>query len=231
MTSRSSTILWHLWSSFLFTTFLLSTIVVPVTNANAERPRVYCEFGWSDNAAFNVKGGNQIVNKKVRTKEYNRLVSMGSVRARVSADGGQHCQLNHPENTTIDIRIEKASYRLDSQGIIPSCRDLEAIVECRGSRFIDTDVGHDSLTQGTQTFTNPSIEGHPLDWCLHWGKQCGKPAADAWCNSKMGKADGFAIQWEKAENIGTTYVMGDKTICNKSSCDGFRWIKCGLSFD
>jgi hypothetical protein len=88
--------------------------------------------------------------------------------------------------------------------------------------------------QGNKTFNKPTIKGYRLDWCLHWATQCGKPAADAWCVTKMGKAGGYAMDWKISEDIGAstpTYVIGDKTICNQSFCDGFRWIKCGYSID
>ncbi len=91
-----------------------------------------------------------------------------------------------------------------------------------------------ALAQSSKTFNNPTIEGYRLDWCLHWATQCGKPAADAWCKRKMGKADGYAKQWKEAIDIGAsspTYVMGDKKICNQKFCDGFQWITCGFSPD
>ncbi len=94
--------------------------------------------------------------------------------------------------------------------------------------------GGTALAQGSKTFTNPMIEGRRLDWCLHWGKECGKPAANAWCQRKMGKADGYVIKWQIAPDIGAsspTYVLGDRKVCNKPFCDGFKSITCGFSLD
>ena len=34
------------------------------------------------------------------------------------------------------------------------------------------------------TFNNPKVGSQPLDLCLNWGADCGKPAADAWCVSQ-----------------------------------------------
>ena len=96
------------------------------------------------------------------------------------------------------------------------------------------DLNNVALAQGSQTFSNPTIEGRRLDWCLHWGTQCGKPAADAWCVRKMGKADGYARSWQQAVDIGAsspTYVIGDGKVCNQRYCDGFRSIACGFSLD
>ena len=100
------------------------------------------------------------------------------------------------------------------------------------SGVVDTD--NVALAQGSKTFNKPAIEGYRLDWCLHWGTQCGKAAADAWCKKKMGKADGYAKKWKQAVDIGAsypTYVMGDKKVCNQKFCDGFQWVTCGFSLD
>jgi hypothetical protein len=91
-----------------------------------------------------------------------------------------------------------------------------------------------AYAQGSKLFSNPTIKGYRLDWCLHLGKQCGKPAANAWCAKKMGKADGYAKQWKKAVDIGAsfpTYVIGDGKICDQRFCDGFQSITCGFSLD
>ena len=83
------------------------------TLAQAERPTVICEFRWSENPGMNVKGGSASAGQiKVHTKEYNRLVDMGTVPARVAADHGQHCQLNHPENTGVDVHLKKTDLKL-----------------------------------------------------------------------------------------------------------------------
>ncbi|MCP4345286.1 MAG: hypothetical protein GY795_07140 [Desulfobacterales bacterium] len=95
-------------------------------------------------------------------------------------------------------------------------------------------ITSNGLAQGSKTFKYPKIKDYRLDWCLHWAKQCGKPAANAWCSKKMGKADGYAIKWEIDPDIGasfSTYVMGDEKICNKEFCDGFKYITCGFSLD
>jgi len=67
-------------------------------------------------------------------------------------------------------------------------------------------------------FYKPSLR---LDWCLHWGRDCGKPAADAFC-----QMNGYteAESW-KLEGGLTTFVLGDGKIC-KGSCDGFSSINC-----
>jgi len=91
-----------------------------------------------------------------------------------------------------------------------------------------------ALAQGSKTFDKPTIDVYRLDWCLYWGKECGKSAANAWCAKQMGKADGYAIAWKQAKDIGAstpTYVLGDNKICNKQFCDGFEWIECGFSID
>lgn len=116
-----------------------------------------------------------------------------------------------------------------------SLRSLEILVNFGVLVLLGVMVPNDNaLAQNTKTFTNPTVEDHRLDWCLHWGRNCGKPAADAWCAMTMAKADGHAVAWKEAVNIGAgsaTYVMGDKRICDQRFCDGFAWIKCEYSLE
>ena len=96
------------------------------------RKNISCEFSWSDNEGANVKGGSESIKEKVRSKEYNRLVEMGKAHALASADRGEKCQLNHPENATIDIKIHKKGMMLKRTGRIPNCADFNATVICKG---------------------------------------------------------------------------------------------------
>ena len=138
--------------TYLLISAFLGILVIPVNRAHALSD-VHCNFTWSDNETLNVRHGSGYVNKSVRRRELERLVAMGKVVARVAADRGNYCQLNHPENTRIDIQIEKVDYRLDRSGRIPNCADLNAMVECRGSRFLDTDTEGD----GTPSSSLPNI--------------------------------------------------------------------------
>ncbi len=115
---------------------VIAVSMVAMGHAHA-RQDVHCNFTWEENAAQNVKHGSSYVAKRVRNSEYNRLVAMGKVATRVAADAGAYCQLNHPENTLIDVRITKADQRLNSSGNIPDCANMNAMVECRGSRLFD----------------------------------------------------------------------------------------------
>ena len=91
-----------------------------------------------------------------------------------------------------------------------------------------------AFAQLTETFTKPMIKGHRLDLCLHWGRECGQAAAEAWCAKKFGKADGHAVAWKIDPDIGAsspTYIMGDDTLCKENFCDGFQFITCEFSAD
>lgn len=73
------------------------------------------------------------------------------------------------------------------------------------------------------SFNAPEIEGMRLDWCLHFGRQCGKPAADRYCAAQ---GHSGALKWQVEEGIGKTYIIGDRKVCNARYCDGFRFILC-----
>jgi hypothetical protein len=77
-----------------------------------------------------------------------------------------------------------------------------------------------------QTFPNPAVKGYRLDYCKHWGSECGKPAADLFCHEQ-----GFeeATKWTIDPDIGAktpTLVFGDGRLCAENICDGFRVVQC-----
>ena len=79
----------------------------------------------------------------------------------------------------------------------------------------------------TQQFAAPSVRGVRLDWCAHFGADCGKPAADLFC-----KEVGFerAARFDIEQNVGArgiaTLVFGDGRMCQGPTCSGFRAITC-----
>jgi hypothetical protein len=104
-----------------------------------------------------------------------------------------------------------------------------SIVCCLPLVAIDPAFADSMLPEGkivNTAFNSPQFEGNRLDWCLHWAKDCGKPAADAWC-----KAQGFeeASKFLIDENIGTSFptkLMSTGQICGQDFCDGFTMIEC-----
>jgi hypothetical protein len=72
-------------------------------------------------------------------------------------------------------------------------------------------------------FVAPKVEGVRVDWCLNWAKDCGKPAADAFCQSKGHVA---AFKFSKAVGVGPTRVLGTGQMCDDKTCDGFTSLSC-----
>ncbi len=78
-----------------------------------------------------------------------------------------------------------------------------------------------------ETFNDPIYKGYRLDWCLEWGSQCGKPAADAWCKAKGYGAGAYSFKI--APHIGSrtpTILFTSEEICDQDFCDGFSKIVC-----
>lgn len=76
------------------------------------------------------------------------------------------------------------------------------------------------------TFGNPTLNGRRVDICLHWGVDCGKPAADAFCRARNYSA---SVGHTVAADIGSqtpTLVIGDNRLCSEATCDGFASISC-----
>jgi hypothetical protein len=78
-----------------------------------------------------------------------------------------------------------------------------------------------------QTFAKPKQGGLRIDWCYQYGSQCGKPAADRFCQTK-----GFTQSNDFVEDVDigaasiATLVLGTGQVCNAPNCDGFTYVTC-----
>jgi hypothetical protein len=78
-------------------------------------------------------------------------------------------------------------------------------------------------------FDNPVLSAERrrtrLDWCLRWGEECGKPAADAYCRHRDPRRP-YAADFSMAQDIGRTQIISSGEICADPGCDGFAHITC-----
>lgn len=65
--------------------------------------------------------------------------------------------------------------------------------------------------------------GSAVDGCLHWGVECGKPAADEYCR-RAGYPAGSATF--TLGRMRPTWVLGDNRVCNADYCTGFTSLQC-----
>jgi hypothetical protein len=93
---------------------------------------------------------------------------------------------------------------------------------CTGFKFI-TCTG--PLPSHEQNFTQPRWIEDRLDWCLTWGTDCGKPAADAFCRSQ-GFTDSFFSVADPEPGRSSTRLIGTDQICDQNFCVGFQMIIC-----
>jgi len=77
-----------------------------------------------------------------------------------------------------------------------------------------------------KTYNKPRFRDNRLDWCLTWGANCGKPAADAFCTRyRFTGAKDFRA--EKVGTSATTQLFGsDQTCVNHDYCTAFAYITC-----
>lgn len=88
-------------------------------------------------------------------------------------------------------------------------------------------------------FSHPTVRVNhrnvKLDWCLNFGKDCGKPAADNFCRHKGWDK---AVDFDGPEEVKcpdsrpecvATWVLGSQQPCTPSGypCNTFKFIKCG----
>ncbi len=74
-----------------------------------------------------------------------------------------------------------------------------------------------------RTVADPKVDGVTLDLCRTFGDECGKPAADAWC-----QANGFltSIGHEVAQDSPPTKIIGSGETCEDPGCDRIVSATC-----
>jgi hypothetical protein len=101
----------------------------------------------------------------------------------------------------------------------------QAIIGCL-ALLVGATFGAPSASAQTAYFPSVSWQGNAVATCLYLGSQCGKPAADKFCQLK-GHAE--AVSWSLIEGIGDkfpTMTLGDQKTCSSSDCDAFLTMTC-----
>ncbi|MFI4987844.1 MAG: hypothetical protein ACHQF3_10420 [Alphaproteobacteria bacterium] len=75
----------------------------------------------------------------------------------------------------------------------------------------------------TRRFDDPMVEGVALDVCRIWAHDCGKPAADAFCQSQ-----GFAAasEFTRRPHTPPTRVIGTGQVCSGQNCGRIDSVVC-----
>jgi hypothetical protein len=76
----------------------------------------------------------------------------------------------------------------------------------------------------TRSYFMPEMDGNRIDLCLSGQRDCGKPAADAFCAAN-GFRESILFQRETAAVL-STYRLGTSSFCDGGTCTAFRQIKC-----
>jgi hypothetical protein len=79
------------------------------------------------------------------------------------------------------------------------------------------------VCEAEAVFTNPIYGQYPLDFCFHWGKNCGKPAADGFCRSK---GYNWSVDFAVRPDFPPTRVIGTGQVCNQPYCDRIVLVTC-----
>ena len=90
-------------------------------------------------------------------------------------------------------------------------------------------VGSGTLAQAQGSGNPPprAANGDPVDECLHWAANCGKPAADQYCKNAGYPRGAFNF---RSAQMRPTWVLGDNKACSApNKCIGFTSIQCSGS--
>jgi len=98
---------------------------------------------------------------------------------------------------------------------------LEPKLSTSGSTASAPDAG-----KTTMTFQGPMHGDMRLDSCLEWAKNCGEPAATAWCKTKgMSRALEYPQENVGEQGLGTR-LLGTNQVCKEKFCSSFVYIVC-----
>jgi hypothetical protein len=121
------------------------------------------------------------------------------------------------ENLGKPTRLIGSNQVCDDAGL---CDSFKSITCMKASAPPTPDDGDDTESV---TYNKPKAGGRRLDWCLTWATDCGKAAADFFCEKKgHDEAKAFKI----AEDIGKTRILKTGQKCSEPGCDGFKFITC-----
>ena len=73
-----------------------------------------------------------------------------------------------------------------------------------------------------RSYSRPTVDGTAISACLANGTNCGKPAADAFCQLQ-GYRESILFAREPAAQ---SLALDSRTICSSGACEAFARIKC-----
>lgn len=117
------------------------------------------------------------------------------------------------ENRTCDSGFCKGFTRISCAGRMDSDRRNNQHDDGRDMR---REERHDGF------FAMPQIDHTRVDWCLHWGSGCGRPAADRFCQQMGFSAASDFVQ----RPARPTLVLGDGRMCDQNTCTALEAVQC-----
>lgn len=153
--------------------------------------------------------------------DFGTHVSSGGYRISLLSAPGSPVDLTALEGRRIMVTGELLpgdSFFVEEESLV----DRGPCIADQGREGVGEWMPGDASGEGVR-FVDPKVDGVPLDYCLEWGGDCGKPAADAWC-----RARGFAAAsaFEVRTGSPPTRILSSGRICDMVFCDRIISLTC-----
>ncbi len=153
--------------------------------------------------------------------EFGTHVSPGGYRIRLLAEQGSPVALQPFEGRRVSVTGELLPgdvFLVEEESLVDRGPCDGAAGDAGESGWMPGDASGEGVK-----FPDPLVDGVPLDYCLQWGRDCGRPAADAWC-----RAQGFAAAsaFEVRLQSPPTRVLATGQVCDEVHCDRMAAVTC-----
>ena len=153
--------------------------------------------------------------------EFGTHVSPGCYRISLLVEPGSPVDLQPFEGRRVSVTGELLpgdAFLVEEESLVDRGPCIGAAGDSGESGWMPGDASGEGVR-----FPDPLVDGVPLDYCLQWGRDCGRPAADAWCRARgFAAASAFEVRLQSPP----TRVLATGQVCDEAHCDRMVSVTC-----